>query len=133
MQTPSSLDVDHLVAAGRQVLADEVGSDGQLAVAPVDHDGQLDGPGAAEVAQGVEGGANRAAGEQHVVDQHDDRAGQVDRDVGRRLGQHRAQPDVVAVEGDVEASRPGTLVALDLGRGSRPSARPGARRRSAGR
>ena len=31
---------------------------------------------------------------------------EVERDVGDRLGQHRAQADVVAVEGDVEACRP---------------------------
>src|SRR5688572_7933930 len=38
-------DVDHLVAAGRQVLADVVRSDGELAMPPVDHDGELDLPG----------------------------------------------------------------------------------------
>src|SRR3954451_13009551 len=38
-------DVDLLVAAGGQVLAHVVGTDGQLAVPPVHHDGQLDGLG----------------------------------------------------------------------------------------
>ena len=107
-------DVDHLLAPGREVLADEVRPDGQLAVAPVDHDGELDGPGAAEVVQRVEGGPDGAAGEEDVVDQHDDAPGQVDRDVGHRLGQHRAQPDVVAVEGHVERADLERHVALDL-------------------
>ena len=44
--TPVGPDVDHLVAAGRQVLAHVVGPDGQLPVAPVDHHGQLHRPGA---------------------------------------------------------------------------------------
>ena len=43
-------------------------------------------------------------GEQHVVDQHDGPAGQVHRDLGGRLGQHRPQPVVVAVEGHVQGA-----------------------------
>ena len=98
-------DVDHLLAAGGQVLAHEVGADGQLAVAAVDHDGQLDGPGPAEVVQRVEGGPDGPPGEEHVVDQHHHPAGQVDRDVGDRLGQDGAQADVVAVEGHIERAQ----------------------------
>ena len=66
--------VDHLVAPGGQVLADVVGPDRQLAVAPVDHHRQLHGPRPAVVVERVERGPDRAAGEQHVVDQHHDRA-----------------------------------------------------------
>ncbi len=106
-------DVDHLVATGGQVLAHVIGPDGQLAVAPVDHHGQLYGPGPAEVGEGVEGGPDGAPGEEHVVDQHHDLAGQVDRDVGDRLGQDRAQADVIAVEGDVEGAQ-GDVGLLDL-------------------
>ena len=62
--------VDHLVPAGGQVLAHVVGPDRQLAVAPVDHHRQLHGPGPAVVVEGVEGGPDGAAGEEHVVDQH---------------------------------------------------------------
>src|SRR4051812_5372816 len=60
--------VDLLVAAGGQVLADVVGTDGKLAVPPVHHDGQLDRLGPAVVGQRVEGGPHGAAGEEHVVD-----------------------------------------------------------------
>ncbi len=53
------------------------------------------------------------------------------RDVGHRLGQDRAQADVVAVEGDIEGAE-GDLVALDLlqegghraARGTPPVCRP---------
>ena len=72
-------DVDHLLAAGREVLADVVGTDGQLTVAAVDHDGELDGAGPAEVVEGVEGGPDGPPREEDVVDQHDHPAGQVDR------------------------------------------------------
>ena len=70
MSTPSVVHVDHLVAPGGQVLAHVVGADGQLPVAPVDHHRQLHRPGPAVVVEGVEGGPDRAPGEQHVVDQH---------------------------------------------------------------
>ena len=113
MLTPSSLDVDHLLAAGGQVLADVVGPDGQLPVAPVDHHRQLHRPGPPVVAEGVEGGPDGAPGEQDVVDQHHHLPGQVERDVGGGLGQHRPQADVVAVEGHVERAHR-DLVALDL-------------------
>ena len=66
------VDVDDLVASRRQVLADVVGPDRELAVAAIDHDRELHRPRAAERRQRVEGGADRAAGEEHVVDQHDD-------------------------------------------------------------
>ena len=54
-------DVDHLLAPRREVLAHVVGPDGKLAVAAVDHDRELDGPGPAEVVEGVERGADGAA------------------------------------------------------------------------
>ena len=63
-------DADPLVGPGRQVLADVVGADRQLAVAAVDQHGQPDGAGPAEVAEGVQRGPHGTAGEQHVVDQH---------------------------------------------------------------
>ena len=82
-------------------------------MATVDHDGQLHGPGPPEIVEGVEGGPDGPTGEEHVVDQHDHLAGQVTGDVGHRLGEDRSQPDVVAVEGDVEAAQD-DLGALDL-------------------
>ena len=61
-----------------------------------------------------------------------DPAGEVEGDVGDGLGQHRAQADVVAVEGDVEAADR-HLEPLDLLERRRPGCGPGARHRSAGR
>src|SRR6478609_8802049 len=54
--------LDLLAVAGREVLADVVGPDRQLAVAAVDEHGQPHGAGAAEVGQGVERGPDGAAG-----------------------------------------------------------------------
>ena len=94
---------------GGQVLADVVGADRQLAVAAVDEHRQLDGARAADVAQRVERGADRAAGEEHVVDEDHQRV--VDAaggDLGRAPSARGGlQAQVVAVHRDVEASRPG--------------------------
>ena len=54
-------DVDALVARGRQVLADVVGADRQLAVAAVDEHRELDALGAPVVEQRVDRGPDRAA------------------------------------------------------------------------
>ena len=109
-------DIDHLFAVGREVLPHVVGSDGQLAVAPVDHHGQLHGPGPSEVVQGVEGGPDGPAGEEHVVDQDHHLSGQIAGDVGDRFGKDGSQTDVVTVEGHVEAAH-GDLGVLDLAQG----------------
>ena len=47
----------------------------------VDQDGQLHRLGAAQLTEGVESGPDRAAGEEHVVDEHDD--GVVDAAIGQ--------------------------------------------------
>ena len=104
-------DPHRLAQRGGQVLADVVGADRQLAVAAVDQDGELDGARPAEVVERVERGADGAAGEQHVVDQHDHPA--VDA-LGGQLGAARARGRGAA------AGRRGT----SSRRGSRPA--PGA-------
>ena len=63
---------------------------------------ELDRLGPPELGDRVERGADRAPGEQDVVDEDDDPPGHVDRDLGRAERLHGAQPDVVPVEGDVE-------------------------------
>lgn len=72
-------------------------------MAAVDEDGELDRAGAADVAEGVEGGADGAAGEEHVVDE-DDQASvdAVTGDLGAAEGARRLHPQVVPVHGDVE-------------------------------
>ena len=113
-----------------QVLADVVGADRQLAVAAVDQHGELHGAGPAEVAERVEGGADRAAGEEHVVDEDDDLA--VDArvgDVGALEGADRVAAQVVAVHRDVERAVR-DLGALDAGD---PLGQPAGQRDAAGR
>src|SRR3989441_5931091 len=65
------LHLDALVARGRKVLADVVGTDRELAMPAVDEDGELDPLGAAVVEQRLDRGADRAAGVEDVVDEHD--------------------------------------------------------------
>ena len=94
-----------------QVLADVVGADRQLAVAAVDQDGELDARGPAEVAQRVEGGPDRAAGEEDVVDQHD-----------------RAALDALRRAGRCARGRGPGAAAGRRGTSSRRASRPGRRR-----
>ncbi len=102
---PGELDLDRLPQRRGEVLADVVRADGEFPVAAVDEDRELHRARAADVAERVEGGADRAAGEEHVVDQDDQAAlDPLAGDVGAGQGARRAQPQVVAVHGDVERS-----------------------------
>ncbi|GAB3690627.1 hypothetical protein GCM10028793_08180 [Nocardiopsis oceani] len=99
------LDGDALAQRGGQVLAHVVGTDREFAVAPVDEDGELDRARAPEVAEGVEGGANGAAGEEDVVDEDDDAVVEAaGGDLRLAEGPCGGQAEVVAVHRDVEGS-----------------------------
>ena len=121
----------HVVArGGRYVLADEIGTNGKLAVAAVHQHRETYGARTSVVDQGIHRGSNRPAGEEHVVDEHDDPF--VDREWDFRLAHHRRVADsgqVVAVERDVDGAErdQGALVRpnrrLDAGR-ERVAARP---------
>ena len=108
--TPSSSASETFTRSSRavgQVLAHVVGPDGQLAVAAVGQHRQLHPRRAAVVEQRVDGRAHRAAGVEHVVDQH--HRGVVEREVDvrgvdDRLVVRAADADVVAVEGDVHVA-----------------------------
>ena len=121
------LHLDPLGARGRQVLADVVGADRQLAVAAVDEDGELDARGAAVVEERLDRGPDRAAGVEDVVDE-DDRA-PVEREVelggaDERLRRERrlaaADGDVVAVEGDVDGAERGRVAGALLDQPGEP-------------
>ena len=105
------LDADTLGERGRDVLADVVRPDRQLAVATVDEDGELHPRGAPVLEQGVDRGADRAAGEEDVVDEHDRLALEREVELGAaddRLRVERrpaaADEHVVAVERDVDGA-----------------------------
>ena len=71
----------------------------------IDQHRQLDHSRPAVVTQCIERGPDRPAGIEHVVDQHDD--GVVDpagRDCGLLQGARRVQPEVVAVQRDVQGT-----------------------------
>ena len=113
------LDELHLDAFGSgrgQVLADVIGADGQLAVAAVAEDRELDGRRAAVVEQRLDGRADRATRVEDVVDE--DAGLPFEREVELRRAHDRlrmerrlatAHLDVVAIERDVERAQ------LDLG------------------
>ena len=91
-------------------------------MATIDHDRQLNRRRPPIGVDGVERRPHCPSGEEDVVDQHDRLACRVTRNVGYRLGHHRAQTKVVSVHGGVE--RAGRhLRTLDVGHGS--SDRPG--------
>src|SRR5258706_90432 len=90
----------------RDVLADEISADRELAMAPVHEHGEADGARTPVVHERVHGGPDGAAGEEHVVDEHDDPV--VDREVERGFVHDRRIADareVVAVERDVEGAQ----------------------------
>ena len=81
------------------VLAHEVGADGQLPMPTVDEHGELDACGTADVHEGVERRADGAAGEQDVVDEHDGLAVDVEGDLGRVDLGAEIRREIVAVAG----------------------------------
>src|SRR5690606_3841518 len=94
------------------------GPDGQLAMTAVHHDRVLDGGRPAHVDDRVERRPGGAAREQHVVNQDDASAVDVEVDLGAL--DHRLQRDlgeVVAVQGDVQLADqgPGALEPFDEG------------------
>ena len=99
---------------GRHILADEVCTDRQFAVAAVDEDCELDGLRAAHVDDGIERCADRAARVEHVVDEHDCLARDVDRQF-RLMNDWliRERREVIAIERDVEDTD-WRLLALDM-------------------
>ena len=89
----------------RQVLAHVVGSNRQFAMAAVDHHGELHRSRATPVGQRVERGANRATGEEDVIDQDHRAVGEIVIDEGQRRSRHGMQRQVIAIERDVERDR----------------------------
>src|SRR5262249_49438853 len=102
----------------RHVLADVVGPDRQLAMAPVDEHGQADRLRPPEVDQRVHRRPDRATGVEDVVDEDDGGSIEGERQIRAlhaRLAGH--EREVVAVEGDVERADGdrGHLVLRDRG------------------
>jgi len=90
---------------GRHILADEVGPDGKLAMSAVDEDREADGARTSVVDERVHRGADRAAGEEHIVDEDDHTA--VDRERYLRLAHDRRVADprqVVSIKRDVDGA-----------------------------
>ena len=101
--------VDALVGRGRDVLADVVRANRQLAVAAVDQHSQLDPIGSTELEQRVDGRPDRASGREDVVDEHARLP--LRREAKLGAAEHRMRPprrepgpqaDIVAVKGDVD-------------------------------
>src|SRR5438132_4578308 len=89
----------------RDVLAHEVGADRQLAMTAVDEHREADRPRPPVVDERIHRRAHRAAGEEDVVDQHDDAV--VDGEVDRGLaddGRVADAREVVAVQRDVQST-----------------------------
>jgi hypothetical protein len=129
------LDLDALVARGREVLADVVRADGELAVATVGEHRQLHALGPAVAEERIDRRPDRAAGVEDVVDEHARHAlerevegGRADKRLRMSRGLAAAYVDVVAVEGDVELAE-GDLRAAQL---LDPRAQPLRERHAAG-
>ena len=82
-------------------------------MAAVDEHGELDHAGTTEVHDRIEGGADRPAGEQHVVHENDTLAVDVERHVRRVDLRREVGEEVVAVEADIQTAE-GNLDAFDI-------------------
>ena len=86
--------------------ADVIGGDGHEVVAAIDEDGEFDFGGAAVIEELIEGGFDRAAGEEDVVDENDPGAVDVGgQNGGREFFWDGIAADVVAVKRDVDGAR----------------------------
>ena len=103
------LDLHTFAVSGREVLADVVGPDRELAVAAIGEHGELHPVGTAELEQTVDRRANRPAGVEDVVDE--DHRAALELEVELRVAHDGlcvprrpagANVDVVAVKGDVQ-------------------------------
>jgi hypothetical protein len=97
------VDADVVAGRGRQVLADEIGADRKLAMSAVNEYGEPDRARTPVVDERIHRRTDRAAGEEHVVDEDDHAPIHRKRDL--RLTHDRCVADpcqIVAVQGDVD-------------------------------
>ena len=96
------LDLDALASPGREVLADVVRPDRELAVPAIDKHRELHTGGAAELEKCVDGGANRPPRVENVVDEHDRHP--LDREGDARRPDDRLPPRRPAAVPDVRTA-----------------------------
>src|SRR6266566_9926901 len=87
---------------GRDVLADEVSFDGQLAMASIHQDRKLDSPGPAKIVQRIHCRPNGAPAEEHIIYQHDGFAGHIKWNDRRLHVGGGPLIEVVAVHADIQ-------------------------------
>jgi hypothetical protein len=97
-------DADAFGVSGGNVLADEIGFDGQLAVSAVNEDGKLDAPRAAEVIEGIHGGTDGATAKQDVIHEHDGLSGHIEGNNGWLDVGGRAPAQVIAVHAHIQVA-----------------------------
>jgi len=99
----AELHFDDLTGGGADLASDELGLDGEFAVATVDEYEELHGAWATVVEEGVESGADGAASVENIVHQDDVAAFDIEaQGSGDDDGLGVAGGKVVAIEGDVE-------------------------------
>ncbi len=110
---------DNFCVAGLHAAADVLRFDGHFAMAALDKNAERDAPGAPEVEKAVHGGADGAAGVEHVVNEDqvhiihaEGNVGRLQHGVGRDFGK------VIAIESDVEGAH-GNVNAVNAAHGAR--------------
>src|SRR5258708_37580252 len=93
----------HTLAVGsRDIFSDEISFDRELAVTAVYENRELDSFRAAEIVQGIHGCPDRTPTEEHVVDEHDGFAGDIERDNGGKNIRRSPLIEVIAVHANIE-------------------------------
>src|SRR5882762_4872549 len=97
--------MDIFIEGGGKIFSDEIGFDGQLAMAAIDQHCKFDALRPAEVIERVHGCPDRASAEEHVIRQHHRLAVYIEREqCGLNSGRH-PPVQIITVHTDVQSAR----------------------------
>jgi len=96
--------MDAFVAGGWNIFADKVSFDRKLAMAAVNEDSELNLFRAAEIIEGIHGGADSAAAKQDIIDENNGFAGDIKRNDGGEDIRSGALIEVIPMHADIEAA-----------------------------
>src|SRR5262249_27221146 len=96
--------VDEFTESGRHILTNEIGFDGQLAVAAVDEHGKLNALGSAKIVQRIERRAGGSASEEHIIHEHERLVSDVERNDGGMDVRRGLLMEIIAVHGNIQTA-----------------------------
>lgn len=96
-------DIDSMAGAGVDSAGDKIGLNRELSMAvAIDEDGEVDAFGAAEIVEGIEGGAHGAAAAEDIVGEDDGGAVEVAGEVGGMDFGCGSVVEIITMQGDID-------------------------------